>query len=112
MFTAFHGPGEYVLARSLAPYGLRSATDLPSANWLSAKYSIWATSGTPLPACTAFCSAEYWSLPVPALTRFTCTLGYLAWKSVTTCLRVGSQAHTVIDPPLASADVAVAASVP
>ena len=47
----------------------------------------------------AFCSAVYWSLPVPALTRLTLTLGYLASKSATTFLRVGSHAHTVIEPP-------------
>src|SRR5947209_14506036 len=62
-----------------------------------------ATSGTPLPAFTAFCSAVYSSLLVPALTRLTCTFGYLVWKSATTFFRVGSQAQTVRLPPVVSA---------
>ena len=55
----------------------------------------------------AFCRAVYWSLPVPALTRLTLTLGYFVWKSATTCLRVGSQAQTVSVPPFQAADVGV-----
>ena len=47
----------------------------------------------------AFCSAVYWSLPVPALTRSMVTLGYSASKSSTTFSRVVSQAHTVSSPP-------------
>src|SRR5438067_3649788 len=62
-----------------------------------------ATSGTPLPALTAFCSAVYSSVAVPALTRFTWTLGYLASKSVTTFFSVGSQDQTVMSPPVVRA---------
>src|SRR5690348_1056876 len=60
-------------------------------------------SGPPLPAATAFCTAVYCLSPVPALTRFTLTFGYCCWNAATTCLRVGSQAHTVMLPPLVSA---------
>jgi hypothetical protein len=56
-----------------------------------------------LPAAIAFCSAVYWSSPVPALTRLTFTFGYFAWNLVTTSLRVGSQAQTVRLPPFCSA---------
>src|SRR3954453_12529535 len=62
-----------------------------------------AMSGTPLPAFTAFCRAVYSSLLVPALTRFTWTFGYLAWKSSTTFFKVGSQDQTVRLPPAARA---------
>src|SRR3954451_15504100 len=62
-----------------------------------------AMSGTPLPAFTAFCRAVYSSLLVPALTRLTCTFGYLAWKFSTTFFSVGSQDHTVRLPPAVSA---------
>src|ERR1044071_1114936 len=62
-----------------------------------------AMSGTPLPAFTAFCRAVYSSLLVPALTRLTCTFGYLVWKSATTFFKVGSQAQTVRSPPAVSA---------
>src|SRR5690348_15172329 len=60
-------------------------------------------SGPPWPAATAFCSAVYCLSPVPALTRFTLTFGYCCWNAATTCLRVGSQAQTVMLPPLFSA---------
>src|SRR5690348_8479335 len=60
-------------------------------------------SGPPLPAATAFCSAVYCLSPVPALTRLTFTFGYCCWKAATTCLSVGSQAQTVMLPPLLSA---------
>jgi hypothetical protein len=93
----------YVSLSDSAEKVFRSATALPSANCGSAKYSIWATSGTPAPAATAFCSAVYWSLPVPAFTRLILTLGYLAWKAATTGLRVGSQAQTVRLPPASRA---------
>ena len=56
-----------------------------------------------MPALIAFCSAVYWSLPVPALTRLTLTLGYFASKSATTCFSVGSQAQTVMLPPVSRA---------
>src|SRR5215203_3914697 len=51
----------------------------------------------------AFCSAVYCLSPVPALTRLILTFGYLVWKSAATFLRVGSHAHTVMSPPVASA---------
>src|SRR5699024_1893559 len=47
----------------------------------------------------AFCSAVYWSLPVPALTSSMSTLGYSSWKFSATVSRVGSHAQTVSSPP-------------
>src|SRR5689334_20279352 len=88
------------------------ASDLESANCRTAKYSICATSGTPLPAATAFCSAVYCLSPVPALTRLTLTFGYFFSKPAATSLIVPSHAQTVMLPPLLSAAVTSAAEVP
>src|SRR3954453_908309 len=88
------------------------ASDLESANWRTAKYSICATSGPPLPAATAFCSAVYCLSPVPALTRLTLTFGYFFSKPAATSLIVPSHAQTVMLPPLLSAAVTSAAEVP
>src|SRR3954453_18859877 len=81
------------------------ASDLDSANCSTAKCSICATSGTPLPAATAFCRAVYCLSPVPAFTRLILTFGYFFLKPAATSLIVWSQAHTVRLPPLASAAV-------
>src|SRR5581483_7296072 len=54
-----------------------------------------ATSGTPEPALSAFCSLVYSVVEVPALTRLTVTFGYFFMNAAAMSLSCGAHAQTV-----------------
>ncbi len=93
--TCDQAEGVNLGSRPAAPYSLRLTSRLDIANSGSAKYSIWATSGPPLPALMAVCSLVYSVADWPALTMLTLILGYFCSKIATVLSRLGAQVQKV-----------------